>query len=141
MKKKNFLKEISSAAANKDLNKDVLESLLLWFDKEDINAFYRLNAFYLADKLKVDRKELLSLLIELTGAGLFDINWDYHCPQCNGISETHNHLNTAKAEGHCKICNIDFRNILDRNIKITFTPSEKYITIPMDYITGKMNEI
>lgn len=141
MKKQNLLKEIRNTAAAKDLSKDLLEPLLLWFDKLDINAFYRLNAFYLADQLKVDRNELLSFLIKLTGVGLFDINWDYHCPQCNGISETHNNLNAAKEEGQCKICNIDFRNVLDRNIEVTFTPSEKYITIPMDYIKGKMNEM
>jgi hypothetical protein len=57
--------------------------------------------------------------------GVLDLNGDFHRTECNAVAGSHRHLNEATADGHCPLCKVDFRNTLDRNVEVTFTPTAR----------------
>ncbi len=97
--------------------------LVDWFQRAGDAELWRINSHVLANTLGVDRTKLLTTFIRLVKDGVVDLNWDFHCTDCNAVAGTHRHLNEATAGDHCPLCNLDFRNTLDRNVEVTFTPT------------------
>ena len=100
------------------------DRLLSWIDGAGDDQLFRINVYGLADETQIDRRALLEVFIDLVDRGIFDLNWEFHCPYCNGITGRHKHLSEATCENACTICKIrtPFANELDGNIEVTFTP-------------------
>ncbi len=97
--------------------------LVAWLEGAKEADLYRINTFKVAEELGVDRARLLETCIRLVDDKAFELNWDFHCTECNAVAGSHRHLQEATASDHCPLCNVDFRNQLDRNVEVTFTPS------------------
>jgi class 3 adenylate cyclase len=82
---------------------------------------YKINAFRLASEIGVPRLEVVRALLFATRLGLFDLNWDIHCPSCRGVPEYHKHLMGLGASGHCELCAIDWKLDLEDQVEVTFT--------------------
>lgn len=82
---------------------------------------YKVNAFRLADELAVTPAETLRALLFATRVGLFDLNWDIHCPSCLGIPEYHRHLMGLENSAHCDLCRVDWELSFDEQVEVTFT--------------------
>lgn len=108
-------------------------SLVTWIRDAEENQLHRINAFLLAEELEADRNRLLSTLIRLVKEGVMNLNWDFHCTQCNAVAGSHRHLADATSGDHCPLCKVDFRNTLDRNVEVTFTPAEKLYQVSSRY--------
>ena len=100
-------------------------ALAEWFAQGKDADLWRINAFVVADRLEVDRAGLLATFLRLVRDGVLDLNWDFHCTECNAVAGSRRHLNQATAGNHCPLCNVDFRNDLARNVEVTFTPSAR----------------
>jgi class 3 adenylate cyclase len=103
--------------------------LVRWFEKAGEKALWRINAYEVADALTADRPTVLATLIRLARDGVLDINWDFHCTECNAVAGTHRHLQEATSGDHCPLCNVDFRNTLDTNVEVTFTPAGRLYSV------------
>ncbi len=101
------------------------QKLADWMRDARDEELWRINAYVVADALGADRKKTLATMIRLVKDGVLDLNWDFHCPECNAIAGSHRHLADATAENHCALCSTTFRNTLDRNVEVTFTPSRQ----------------
>jgi class 3 adenylate cyclase len=77
-------------------------------------------------------------LIRFVRDGALDLNWDFHCTQCNAVAGSHRHLREATAGDHCPLCNVDFRNDLARNVEVTFTPAAKLYTIDKGFLDEQL---
>jgi class 3 adenylate cyclase len=110
------------------------QALAQWFVKAKDADLWRINAFVVAGQLSVNRERLLATLIRLVQEGVLDLNWDFHCTNCNAVAGTHNHLREATAGNHCPLCNMDFRNDLARNVEVTLTPSGRWYTIDPSFL-------
>ena len=82
---------------------------------------YKINAFRIAETAGVGRPEMLRAFLFATKLGLFDLNWDIHCPSCRGIPEYHKHLMGLKNTAHCDLCAIDWNLDLEEQLEATFT--------------------
>ncbi len=104
------------------------QKLLDWLAGAGDAELWRVNSHAVADALGADRGRTLATFLRLVKEGVFDLNWDFHCTECNAVAGTHRHLAEATAVDHCPLCNVDFRNTLDRNVEVTFTPSARLWT-------------
>jgi class 3 adenylate cyclase len=124
-----------------DWQNSAVGKLMQWIRSGQSEQLYRMNAYQLADELEVNRQALLELLLEFTQGGFVDIYWDYHCPYCHGIADSHNHLEEATASSYCQMCKVDFVNTMDTSVEVTFLPAEKYVTISDDYVMEKKQDM
>jgi hypothetical protein len=104
------------------------QKLVDWLQRAGDAELWRLNVQVVADTLSADRQRTLATFLRLVKEGVFDLNWDFHCTECNAVAGTHRHLAEATAEDHCPLCSVDFRNSLDRNVEVTFTPAARLWT-------------
>lgn len=102
-----------------------LEALESWTSGKVPSALFRINPLAVADKLGTDSDLTVDAFLAGVLDGWFDLRWDYHCPQCQGIPGFTSHLSNAKAEGFCPMCKVGFRNQLDTNVEVTFTAAPK----------------
>ena len=100
------------------------QQLVDWLQQAKDTELARINVFTIADSHGFLRSKLLATFVRLVHEGVMNLNWDFHCTQCNAVSGSHRHLSDATAVDHCLLCNVDFRNTLDRNVEVTFTPAE-----------------
>ncbi|MGL1894213.1 MAG: adenylate/guanylate cyclase domain-containing protein [Spirochaetaceae bacterium] len=107
--------------------------LKTWGESATLSDIYQINVHNLADTLNIDRRKMLECFIEMAHNELVDINWQYHCPSCNGVPEAHKLLADVTHESNCQMCSITFSNTLDQNIGICFTPSEAYVDFPTEF--------
>lgn len=105
-----------------------------WVGRSGDEELWRINAFRLADALGVNGKKLLETFIALTYEGIFELNWDFHCTECNARAGSHRHLGKATSVNHCPLCDVDFRNDLIRNVAVTFTPSPRYYAVAVRFL-------
>ena len=117
-----------------------IEPFETWLASAGEADLWRINAFRLADSLGVERKALLELLISLAFEGVFELNWDFHCTECNAVAGSHNHLRQATAQDHCPLCDVDFRNDLTNNVEVTFTPSPRHFRISKRFLDQQVSK-
>ena len=138
MKTKALVKEVEKLVA-KDADGYYPAAVLTgWLAKAKDADLARINAFVVAGQLSADRMKLLATLIRLVRDGAFDLNWDFHCTECNAVAGSHRHLREATAGDHCPLCNVDFRNDLARNVEVTFTPAAKLYTIDKAFLDEQL---
>ncbi len=90
---------------------------------------YKINAFRLAQELGLAPAEALRALLFATRIGLFDLNFDIHCPSCGGLPEYHRHLMGLQNRAHCQLCRVDWELSFDDQVEVTFTVNPEVRTI------------
>ncbi|HUI72234.1 MAG TPA: adenylate/guanylate cyclase domain-containing protein [Spirochaetia bacterium] len=116
-------------------------SLIDWFADAKDELLWRINVFAIAGELGVDRDKLLATFIKLVAEGVLDLNWDFHCTECNAVAGSHRHLSEATSGNHCPLCNVDFRNDLAHNVEVTFTPSAKLYAVSQKFLDEQTKAI
>jgi class 3 adenylate cyclase len=87
------------------------------------DALNRINARVLSDEWGAPARGLLTWLIYASHVGLFDLNWESHCPHCTGLTHMDGHLGGIEHESHCNLCQVDFSTHADHNVEVTFSVS------------------
>jgi len=153
MNTKNLVREVQKRVAQDADGYYPGAALVQWFGKAGDAQLWRINAFELAGTLSgsgagsrsgplaVKREQLLATFIRLVRDGVLDLNWDFHCTNCNAVAGTHNHLREATAGNHCPLCNMDFRNDLARNVEVTFTPSGRWFTLDRGFLEEQTRQV
>ncbi len=134
MKTKALMKEVQKQVAADGPGHYPGAALPAWMEKAGDAELWRINAFEVAGKLAVDRTRLLATFIRLVQEGVLDLNWDFHCTECNAVAGTHRHLREATAGNHCPLCNVDFRNDLAKNVEVTFSPNAKLYAVDKSFL-------
>ncbi|MCP4542813.1 MAG: adenylate/guanylate cyclase domain-containing protein [Chloroflexi bacterium] len=104
--------------------RQIMEKLGLYLQEASDRELYKINPRYLADKLSVDTHTTLGVLAYAVQVGLFDLNWDIHCPHCGGRARTFFSLRNSRSEEFCPLCQVDFDTHLDHEVHVTFTLNE-----------------
>ena len=80
----------------------------------------RINAFELAAAWHTDFRQVLTQLIHAATVGLMELSWDLVCPACSFVN-SHDHLETVRANQVCGECSQTFLVMLDRSVEVTFS--------------------
>ena len=83
----------------------------------------RLRPYELADAWGVDRRALLTTMLEGVKAGLCDMRWEVVCPSCRGAVGQAPALSQVAEHGHCPLCELDFGLDAEDALEATFAPS------------------
>jgi len=134
MKTRALVKEVQKRFAEDSEGHYPGAPLVDWFARANDEQLWRINVFALAGQLGADRERLLATFVRLVAEGVLDLNWDFHCTECNAVAGSHRHLSEASSGNHCPLCNVDFRNDLARNVEVTFTPSSKLYLVDRKFL-------
>lgn len=125
--------------------KKEIKKFSTWLQAASDHELFRIDAYRLADELKLTRRNLLRVFILLVNKGAFDLVWEFHCTECNGIAVEHGRLSDATYDSHCKVCNLDFTNTLDQNVKVSFriNPNVRQLSpsVSESFIKNMMDDI
>jgi adenylate cyclase len=119
------LDDLESSNAHPDVVERLRQLLL---EGSDFDC-YKINAFRLAEELGLAPAEALRALLFATRIGLFDLNFDIHCPSCEGLPEYHRHLMGLQNRAHCQLCRVDWELSFDDQVEVTFTVNPEVRTI------------
>ena len=135
-------KEVNAYFKNNAANWSGQDRFLSWIDGAGDDQLFRIKVYELADETQLDRRTLLELFIDLVYRGIFDLNWEFHCPYCNGITGQHKHLSEATCESACTVCKVrtPFTNELDGNVEVTFTPVARLYEFATSFIDRTTRE-
>jgi class 3 adenylate cyclase len=111
------LNDLRSSAADPR----VVDALAHLMTEGDALDGYKLNAFRLAQQLGVSREDAVRALLFAARLGLFDLNWDVHCPSCKGVPEFSRHLMQLRERSHCGLCRIEYGVDFASQVEVTFT--------------------
>ena len=85
----------------------------------------RLNPKWLAKKLNTDERDLLGALAYGVRDGLVEMHWQVHCPFCSLSPAEFHSLKEAHSRIECVACESDFDLHLDRDVRVTFSATER----------------
>jgi len=138
MNTRNLAREVERRIAKEPSAYPPGNALVEWFRKATDADLWRINVWVVARTLGTERSPLLATFIRLVRDGVLDLNWDFHCTECNAVAGSHRHLSEATAGNHCPLCKVDFRNTLDRNVEVTFTPSQTLYTVDKKFLDEQL---
>jgi class 3 adenylate cyclase len=102
---------------------DLVARLVAYLEQADDLTLARIRPYALADYWGVQRRDLLTLCLLATRAGMLSFRWDLLCPLCRGPQDSSPTLGGIKKEVHCDTCNIDFAANFERSVELTFRPN------------------
>lgn len=122
------IKDLKSSSANQDAV-DYIQKLIT--DGTDFDL-YKINAFRVAEVLGIPKTDSLRAFLFAAKIGMFDLNWDVHCPSCTGVPAYHKHLMDLANKAHCAFCAIDWDLDFENQVEVTFTvnPDVRIIEYP-----------
>ncbi|MCA1605816.1 MAG: adenylate/guanylate cyclase domain-containing protein [Acidobacteria bacterium] len=85
----------------------------------------RLYPSWLAKTLDVDERELLGALAYGVRDGLVEMHWEVYCPFCSLSPAGFESLKDAHSRIECVACETDFELHLDRDVRVTFSATER----------------
>ncbi|MCA1601104.1 MAG: adenylate/guanylate cyclase domain-containing protein, partial [Acidobacteria bacterium] len=85
----------------------------------------RLYPRWLARKLNIDERDLLGALAYGVFDGLVEMHWEVHCPFCSLSPTEFESLKETHSRIECVACESDFDLHLDRDVRVTFSATER----------------
>jgi class 3 adenylate cyclase len=104
--------------------REIMDKLDLYLREASAPELYKVNPRYLAARLGIDAHTTLGVLAYAVQEGLFDLNWDIHCPHCGNRARSFFTLREGRGEEFCPLCQVNFDAHLDHEVHVTFTISE-----------------
>jgi class 3 adenylate cyclase len=103
------------------LDEGRLQAAQQWIMEAPDAELFRVNLAEWRRERNWPRTEAITVFLHLVKAGIFDMTWDIHCPQCNVIVAREESLRNATAEHPCRFCLKNVESRLDDHFEVTFT--------------------
>jgi class 3 adenylate cyclase len=103
------------------ISQSTLDALADYVRDAQEDELIKINPHYLAAALDIDSHQLLEIMAYAVQDGLFDLNWDVHCPHCQNRARTFFTLKHGQGQDYCPQCQVSFVTHLDHEIHVTFT--------------------
>lgn len=81
----------------------------------------RVNPYALATAVGCGVRAIVAALLQGTQVGLFDLNWDIHCPHCNMLTGSFPELAQLTSSAYCEMCKFAFSADFSERIEVTFS--------------------
>lgn len=112
-----------------------------WINHATADQLFRINVAELSARVQVPVSDLRDIFLYAVADGLFNLSWEFHCPHCHAIPDFHHTFQESKGHGYCPLCNVEFRNTLDRNVEVTFTVHPSIVSIPAEFVEARKMEM
>ncbi len=94
------------------------------------HELYQANPRYWADRLGLDERTMLTLIVAGVAEGLFDLDWQTVCPICKYYGRTASSLGGVTQLHYCEKCDHNFDAYLDEEIVVAVSVNEALRRIP-----------
>lgn len=85
----------------------------------------RLYPGWLAKKLDVNERDLLTVLAYGVRSGIVELHWETYCPFCGLMPEEFRSLKEVHGRIQCLPCETEFDVHLDRDVRVTFSAAQR----------------
>ncbi len=95
---------------------------------------FHVNPRYLAERLEMDERATLKLLLAAVHEGMMKMHWDVRCPACGSVMHRDHSLSELRREVQCAACQNVFAQRLDNEVRVTFSlhPHFRKLSAPAD---------
>ncbi len=100
--------------------REILDRLALYLREADDRELYQINPRHIAARLGVDMHTVLGVMAYAVQEGLFDLNWEVHCPHCGGQARTFFTLRDGRGAEVCPFCQNGFDVHLDHESHVVW---------------------
>lgn len=108
---------------------DVGGRFAAWLETASNRELFHVNPRYLADKLGLDERATLKLLVAALYEGIVTLHWDVRCPVC-GMRNNNDSLGDLKHEMQCAMCHARFAPHFDEEVRVTFSLHSRLRRLP-----------
>ncbi len=110
---------------------DIRARLAAYLEQAPAREVYHVNPRHLAERLGLDERAALKLLVAALYEGLVSLHWDVRCPACGG-SNDHSALHELRHELQCAMCQGRFAPRLDGEVRVTFSVHPRFRSLYAD---------
>lgn len=105
------------ASLNQD---DLIERLVRMLADRPDEDVAQMRPFEIADRWRVDRRNLLRVFLHGTRAGLCELRWQINCPVCRVAAQVVGTLADVTGNVHCAACNIGYDVDFGKHVEAVF---------------------
>lgn len=104
---------------------EVREALAGILQQAEERELYHINPRYLAEKLDLEERATLRLLLAALHDGLMVLHWNVRCPACGSTNHRGDSLTALHHDDQCGVCHASFAPRLDDEVRVTFSLHER----------------
>ncbi|MFB8787656.1 MAG: adenylate/guanylate cyclase domain-containing protein [Potamolinea sp.] len=108
-----------------NINSSVIERFSKFLAEGDIRGLYRANPRMIADRLQLNERETLRLLVFALKEGLMTLNWEVLCPACSGLDFTPKGLIDLRTNHTCPNCYHVHDIDADDGVRLSFSIDQR----------------
>ncbi len=109
---------------------DLQSGLAQFLAQAKDHEVFHLNPRYLGERLQLDERATLKLLLAALHEGIVSLHWDIRCPGCGGVDHRWDSLSDLRHDSYCNYCRSQFAPRLDDEVRITFSVHPRLRTLP-----------
>ncbi len=122
-------KTVTAGLGQYGITDAVKEGFTNWLRSAPDRELFHVNPRYLAEKLKIDERATLKLLVAALYEGVVTLHWDVRCPAC-GMLNNNDSLDDLQHNMQCSMCHTRFAPHLDDEVRVTFTLHHRLRQLP-----------
>lgn len=100
---------------------EVADKMISWITNAEPVARHRMNVYRVAADIEIPAADLVPAFLYGIKAGLFNLHWDVHCPQCTMVTNELEDLSYAEHTDHCEMCGQNFEVDFSERVEVTFS--------------------
>jgi adenylate cyclase len=116
--------------AKRPLDRAVIDAVMTFVRTAPDSDLVRIRPFEIADRLGLDPRETLRVLLHAVTVGVVELRWALVCPSCRTANDQVSSLSAVGDESHCQLCDITYGIELDRAVEATFRPHPSVRQVP-----------
>ena len=105
-----FLQKLETLKKRPSAFLPAIEAIQHWvLEFSDTLPRQRISPVKVATYANLSVEQVVPEFLYAVSEGLFDLNWEVHCPHCYGISNNYQHLSNAVGQSYCNGCEKKFQ--------------------------------
>ena len=104
---------------------EVRDRFVTFLERAQDRELFHFNPRYLAERLGLDERATLKLLLAALYEGIVTLHWDVRCPACGAISHHGSTLSGLRHDTRCSVCQTEYAPRLDDEVRVTFSPHSR----------------
>ncbi|MEZ5673388.1 MAG: adenylate/guanylate cyclase domain-containing protein [Thiotrichaceae bacterium] len=106
-----------------NVNLSAIQAIEQWVmaNAQDVFKIHRIMPHVVAQDTQIPLSDIVPEFLYAVLGGLFDLNWNVHCPHCYGVTTSYQKLIQAHDVSYCKMCEVEFKADFAQRVEVTFS--------------------
>ncbi len=121
MNTERFADYVNQLEQDHDTDLVALQAIRDWILQSEPIQRQRINPFAISAHTELGMGVIVPQMLRGVQQGLFDLNWDVHCPHCDMVSAQYHDLSEMVGLHYCRMCEREFEGDFSERIEVTFS--------------------